>query len=125
MVLRTGRATRPTSPPTTGNRRRIAGNPATIAGIRRPPVGGVRLDDARDQASFLLDLGRAAPDVVPYAARGSTAFLVNDPGCAARVLGRGGPAYDADRHPYRDLTGSYTHRRMAVLGVTRRRPTAA
>jgi cytochrome P450 len=88
-------------------------------------VAGVRLDDVRDQVSFLLELGRAGPEVVAYPARGSTAFLVTDPRCAARVLGGGEPAYEADRHPYGDLTGSYTHHGMTVLGLSRRDSTAA
>ena len=86
---------------------------------------GARLNDVRDQARFLLDLGRSDAPVVAYPARGSTAFLVNDPGCAAQVLRRGAPAYDADRHPYRELTDSYTHHGIEVLGISGRDPTAA
>src|SRR5205085_2692528 len=125
MAPPTWLATRPTSPPTAGNRRPIAGQPATIGGIPRPMVAGVRLSDVRDQASFLLELGRAGPDVVADPARGSTASLVTSPRCADRVLGGGEPAYEADRHPYRDLAGSYTRHGMTVLGLSRRDPTAA
>ena len=63
--------------------------------------------------------------MVPYPARRGPAFLVNSPGCAAEVLGRGEASYDDDRHPYRDLTACYTRPARLVLGIDRHRSSAA
>lgn len=98
---------------------------STITGSPSKSPAGAYVTDVRDQAAFLLGLGRTTAEVVPYRSRRGPAFLVNSPGCAALVLGDRELAYDGDPHPYRDLTAYYTRQAMLVLGIGGHQSTGA
>ena len=75
--------------------------------------------DARDYASFFLNLSRTGGQLVAFDA-GGPAFLVNDPSLAELVLATNEEAYANPYHPYKELAGWYEPAGGFLTGTIRR-----
>lgn len=75
--------------------------------------------DARDYASFFLNLSRTGGPVVRFES-GGPAFLVNDPSLAQQVLATNERAYANPYHPYKELAGWYEPAGAFLAGTIRR-----
>ncbi|HWW61429.1 MAG TPA: cytochrome P450 [Thermoanaerobaculia bacterium] len=82
------------------------------------------MNDARDYASFFLNLSRTGGDVVSFHA-GGPAFLVNSPELAQTVLATNERAYENPYHPHKELGGQYEPPGGLLLGTLARNGHAA
>ena len=80
-----------------------------------PPI----VQDRRDLAAFYMNLSRTGGEVVPYRVGGRSAFLVNRPEHARRVLVTNQANYRNPAHPYADLAAFYQPPGRFMLRLSR------
>jgi cytochrome P450 len=77
------------------------------------------VQDRRDFAAFYMNLSRTGGEVVPYRVGGRSAFLVNRPEHARRVLVTNQANYRNPAHPYADLAAFYRPPGLFMLRLNR------